>query len=179
RDHVFGITAIEINPGDFPTYAHGKISAPASITDQIVSAVPADTHTVAFFPLSNIGADSIDAAGDFMSRHSRVLKSRPETLFNQSIAVTDSACFHFHANLPGGRFGYIAFYQFPTSTGFPDLRRFHLVAHKNWFVFCKRYLAVFRGPSRVGGIVWSLFRDTRDANRRSCQSQSAGKIMSG
>src|SRR5205823_14686749 len=104
-------------------YAHGKISAPASITDQIVSAVPADSHTVAFVPLSNIGADSIDAAGDFMPRHSRVLKSRPETLFNQSVAVTNSACFHLHANLPVGRLADIACNNFATSAALRRLSR--------------------------------------------------------
>src|SRR5207253_11350232 len=130
RDHVFGITAIEINPRDFPIVAHGKISAPASITDQIVSAVPSDTHTVAFFPLSNIGADSIDAAGDFMSRHSRVLKPRPETLFNQSVAMTNAARLHFYTNLTRVRLWNIPFYQYPISTGFPDLRRVHSLIHK-------------------------------------------------
>jgi len=99
----------------------------ASITDQIVSAVPADT-TRLLLPLSNIGADSIDAAGDSCPG-TRGIEVPAKTLFNQSVAVTNSACFHLHANLPGGRFGYIAFHQFPISTGFPTCAASFLI-HK-------------------------------------------------
>src|SRR5207302_9339175 len=47
RNHVFGVTAVEIDAGDFAIRAHAEISATAFVANKIVSAVPADTNALA------------------------------------------------------------------------------------------------------------------------------------
>jgi hypothetical protein len=74
-----------------------------------MSAVPAHANSLALAPIRDAGADRIDASGDFVTRHTWILKSRPEPVFNEHIAVADAACFHFHPDLPGARFREVAF----------------------------------------------------------------------
>src|SRR5712691_8785157 len=88
-------------------------------------AMPADADALTFFPLRDVAADRIDASRDFMTRHPRILKPGPETLFDEHIAVANAARLHFHANLPSAWLRDFAFHQFPISTGFADLRRLH------------------------------------------------------
>ena len=124
-DHVFGITAIVVDPGDLAINAHREITAPALVAGKIMSAVPADADALPCLPANHAVTERIDSAGDFMTRHARILKSWPQTFLDEHIAVANAACFHFHAHLPGGRFRDVAFHQFKISTGFADLRRFH------------------------------------------------------
>ena len=77
RDHVFCITTIKIDAGDFAINAHSKIAAPALLADEIVSAMPADTDALPLFPIRDTIADRINPSGDFVTRHARILKARP------------------------------------------------------------------------------------------------------
>src|SRR5207244_2344055 len=54
----------------------------------------------------------------------------PQTFFDKHIAVANAACLDFHANPPAARLRDVAFHQFKISTGFANLRRVHLRAHK-------------------------------------------------
>jgi hypothetical protein len=105
------------------------------VAGKIMSTVPADPNALALLPSNDTSAYRVDPAGDFVPRHARILKSRPETFLHQDIAVANAARLYFHANLPGTRLRDIAFHQFPISTGFADLRRLHFHAHKMllWF----------------------------------------------
>ena len=67
-----------------------------------MSAMPADTYALTFLPLRNIGSDCIDASRDFMTRHSRILESGPQTFVNENIAVANAARLDLDSNLPGG-----------------------------------------------------------------------------
>jgi len=102
-----------------------------------MSAVPAYADPLTFFPLRDFVADCIDASRNFMTRHTRKLKPRPETFFDDKIAVANTARFHFHANLPRARLRDIAFHQFKISAGFANLRRLHLHPHKMLLSFTK------------------------------------------
>ena len=90
-----------------------------------MSAVPADTNAIAFFPGRDAIADGIDSSGDLMTWHSWVLKAGPETFLHQSVAMANAARFHFHTNLSGSRFWNVAFHQFKISARFADLCCFH------------------------------------------------------
>ena len=102
-DQVIGIAAVEIDPGDFAIDAHGEIPAPALFADETMSSMPANADSLTFRPLRNIASDRIDAAGNFMTRHTWILNARPQTVLHQDIAVADATRFHFHANLTGAR----------------------------------------------------------------------------
>ena len=68
-----------------------------------MSAMPADADALTLLPCGDVAADRIDASGDFMTRHARILKPGPETFFDEHIAVANAARFDFHAHLPGAR----------------------------------------------------------------------------
>src|SRR5947209_2534548 len=72
HDHEFGITAIEIDTGDFARGAHRKIAAPAFVADKIVSAMPTNTDPLTFVPVRNAISNRIDVSGDFMSGYTWV-----------------------------------------------------------------------------------------------------------
>ena len=88
-DHVFGISTVEIDAGDLTINAHGEISALALRANETMSAVPAHTDTLTFLPFDYVLADRIDASSDFMTRHTRILNSRPQTLFDVYVAVAN------------------------------------------------------------------------------------------
>ena len=88
-DHVFGISTVEIDAGDLTINAHGEISALALRANETMSAVPAHTDALTFLPFDYVLADRIDASSDFMTRHTRILNSRPQTLFDVYVAVAN------------------------------------------------------------------------------------------
>src|SRR5436190_2147338 len=88
-------------------------------------AVPADAHALALFPVRDAITQGIDAPRDFVAWHTGILKSRPQTVFDEDIAVADATRVHFHANLSGARLGNVAFNQLKIPTGFTDLCSFH------------------------------------------------------
>ena len=124
-DQVLGISAIEIDAGDFAIDAHGEIAAPALFAHETMSSMPAHADALTFAPSRDVAADRIDAARDLMTRHPGKLKPRPQTLFNEHIAVANATRLHFHANLPGAWLRDFAFHQFPIPARFADLRRLH------------------------------------------------------
>ena len=129
-DHVLGISAVEIDAGDFAFDAHGEIATLALFAHETMSAMPAYADALTFLPFNDVIADCIDAARDFMTRHTRILKPGPKTLLDDKIAVANAARVHFHANLPSARLRDVAFHQFEVSTGLADLRCFHFHTHK-------------------------------------------------
>ena len=130
RNHILGISAVKIDARNLAIDAHSEIAAPALFADEIMSAMPAYAHALAFFPFCNPVADCIDAPGDLMTGHTRILKSGPQTFFNENVAVTNAARFYFHADLSGVWLWNVAFDEFKVSTRFTDLRCLHFRAHK-------------------------------------------------
>jgi hypothetical protein len=76
-----------------------------------MSAMPAYADALTLFPFRDVAADLIDASRDFMTRHTRITKPGPQTLFDGHIAVANAARLHFHANLPSIRLRDVAFHQ--------------------------------------------------------------------
>jgi hypothetical protein len=95
-----------------------------------MSAMPAYADALTLLPFNDISADRIDASADFMTRHTRILNSGPQTLFNEHVAVANAARLHFHADLAGARLRDVAFHQFKIPAGFADLGRLHFRIHK-------------------------------------------------
>src|SRR5262245_56840906 len=81
-NHVFGIAAVKIDASDFAIDAHREVTAPARLARETVSAVPADAHALSCLPCGHAVAQGVDASGDFVTRHARILKPGPDTFFD-------------------------------------------------------------------------------------------------
>ena len=77
RDHVFLVTAVVTDAGDFFILAVNEIAAAAGIAGEIMAAVPSDSYALAGLPVGNVGADGVDAPGDFVSGNSWILDTGP------------------------------------------------------------------------------------------------------
>jgi hypothetical protein len=102
-----------------------EVSAAAGVTLEAVSAVPSDADALSGLPQSNVGADGINASGDFVSGHARILKSGPDSFFHQRIAMTDPTGFDFNTDLTATGLRSGAFDNFEISMRFADLNGFH------------------------------------------------------
>src|SRR5687767_2040882 len=126
-NHVFSVSAVEVNPGNFSIDTHGEVSATTLFAHEAVSAVPTNTDALPLGPSDNVVAEGIDASGDFMTRHTRILKPGPQAFLDQRIAVADTTCLNFHANLSSGGLRCIALHQFPVSARSAYLSCFHFM----------------------------------------------------
>src|ERR1051326_1567382 len=99
HNHVRGITAVKVYPGDFAIDAHREVTAPALVAHEAMAAMPTDTDALTFLPECHIVAECIDASRDFMTWYTGILKPGPETFFDQCIAMANAACFNLHAHL--------------------------------------------------------------------------------
>src|SRR5262249_29901870 len=124
-DHVFGVAAIVVDPGHLAIDAHREIAASTFIAGEVVAAVPADPDARAFLPRRDSRSESIDAAGHFVTRHTRILQARPEPILHHDVAVADSARVHLHAHLPRPWFGNAALNQLELAACFADLGHLH------------------------------------------------------
>ena len=125
RDHVFGVTAIEAEAGDLAKLAKKEVATAAGIAFEAVSAMPTYAHTLARLPVGYVRSNRVDAPGDLMPRHARILDSRPESFFHQSIAVADAACFDLDPHLPASGLRDRALDHFKIFSRFADLHGFH------------------------------------------------------
>ena len=105
--------------------AEDEIATPARVTLKTVAAVPSHSHPLAGLPQRNVGADRVDAPGNFVARHSRILNSRPEPFLYECVAVADTAGFHLEAHLPASRLWSWALDDFKSSSWLADLYGFH------------------------------------------------------
>jgi hypothetical protein len=111
--------------GNFSELAENEIAAAAGIASETMAAVPSDADALAGFPVRNVGADSVDAAGDFVSGNAWILDARPMAFFCESVAVADAAGFDFNPDLGAAGFGNISFDEFEITSGFADLDSLH------------------------------------------------------
>ena len=87
--------------------------------------MPTHSNALAGFPVRDVGADRVDAAGDFVSGDARILDAGPMAFFHQRIAVTDAAGFDLNAHLVAGGFGDGSLYQFEIAARLCYLDCFH------------------------------------------------------
>ena len=81
--------------------------------DRITRAVShggnSNSNALACGPSNNVVANCVDASCNFMTRHTRILKSGPATIFNKNVAMANATCFNLHPYLSALWFRYIAF----------------------------------------------------------------------
>src|ERR1044072_52504 len=109
-DHVLSIATIEVNARDLAIDTHREVAATTLLAHETVITVPTDTDSLTNAPCSDVLAQRIDAPSNFMPGHTRILKSRPDAVFDERVAVTNPARINFHAHLPNARLRNIAFY---------------------------------------------------------------------
>src|ERR1700722_17892230 len=99
-DHILGIPAVKADGRDLFELTQNEVPAAARVALKAVSAMPSNSHALTRLPQSDVGADGIDATGNLVARHSRVLNSRPVPFFHKRVAMADAAGFHLDAHLP-------------------------------------------------------------------------------
>jgi hypothetical protein len=124
-NHVFRVASVKVNRGDLFNFAIDEVAAAAPLAYEAMPAVPADTNTLPRLPQSDVRTHSIDASGDLVPRHARILKTRQQSLFHQRIAVTDAARFYLDTNLATAWLRDRALDDFKISTWLADLNGFH------------------------------------------------------
>lgn len=119
------------------------------ITNEIVSAVPANTNTIPFLPICDAIAYRIDTSGDFMTGHSRILESGPKAFFDQNVTVANAAGINFYSHLSGTWLRNRAFYYFKITASFANLGCFHFVLMQTSYAINSLYELALWG--------WSIF----------------------
>jgi hypothetical protein len=126
RDYdVLGVAPIKTDASNFCEQAQNKISTPAGVALETVSAMPSHSDALARLPLRDICANRIDASSDLVAGHARILDPRPVSFFHQSVAVADTAGFDPDAYLSASRLRGRTLYDFKISSGLTDLYGFH------------------------------------------------------
>jgi hypothetical protein len=125
-EHVFLVAAVVTDARNLFVLAVDEIAAAAGIAGEIVTTVPSYSDALAGLPVRNVAADSVDAAGDFMSGNAWILDSGPIAFLYQLVTVADAAGFDFNADLVSARLGDVSFDEFEIASGFADLDNFHL-----------------------------------------------------
>jgi hypothetical protein len=105
--------------------AEDKIASATRFAATTMSSVPSHTDPLARFPLTHARTYRIDDPGNFMSRHTRILDPRPQTLLGKNIAVTDPAGLHFNQNMSHCGTGYVPLHELQRSSGLPYFHCFH------------------------------------------------------
>ncbi len=121
RHHIFSVASIETDGGYFFELAENEVATAARIALEAVSAVPSQADPLASFPEGDVGPNRIDASGNLMARHSRILNSRPVSPFHQRVAVADAASFHLDAYLPAAGLWNRAVHNFKIPSWLADL----------------------------------------------------------
>src|SRR5262249_35024779 len=104
-DHIFGVSAVVVDTRHLAMDAHGKVAASTLLAGEIVTTVPSHPNAITLVPGPDSCPQSIDAAGNLVTRHARVLQTWPDAVLYQHIAVADPARVHFDAHLPRPWFG--------------------------------------------------------------------------
>ncbi len=77
-----------------------------------MTAVPADSHALAGFPLRDTRAHGIHDPDHFMAGHARILQAGPVAFLDQRIAVADATGLDFDPHPAGARLGNFTFNDF-------------------------------------------------------------------
>jgi hypothetical protein len=87
--------------------------------------MPADTDTLAGFPLGYAGADGIDNANNFVARDARILQAGPKTVFDKRVTVANTTCLDSDSHPTGTRLRNLTFNNLKISARPSDLCRTH------------------------------------------------------
>src|SRR5215467_1051438 len=140
REHIFLIAAVEMDAGDLFIGAGDEIAFAAGRAGEVMSAVPADTDTLALLPVRHARTRLVNNPGDFVSRNARVLNAREYAVLGQMIAEADTAGMDLDTHLARAGNGNFALDDFPIAAGFGDLHCFHFCHEKSLSETVMRYL---------------------------------------
>ena len=121
---MVGITTVKIDSGDFAIDAHGEVTTPALLAHEAMATVPTDADSLTSCPCGYVGAQGIESPGDLMTGDTWILKSGPDAVLYQDVAVANAAGLDPYTHLAGPRFGNVAFDEFPIAACFAYLRCF-------------------------------------------------------
>jgi hypothetical protein len=114
-----------VDAGNLLKFAVNKVAAAARVAGKTMTTVPAHADALARLPLSYVGADAVNASGDFVAGDAGILKAGPASFLYDCVAVADAAGFDFDAYLGGAGLWRRAFDDFEISAGLADLHYFH------------------------------------------------------
>src|SRR5258705_13943190 len=102
-----------------------EIAAPARKTGTVLTAVPADSHPLAFLPFLHARAHFIDHAGHFVSGDPRVCNAGEKAFLRDHIAVTDATSLHLNPHMSRARLWYFSLHDFKVRSRPGYLHGFH------------------------------------------------------
>jgi hypothetical protein len=126
REHVFLISTVAREPRDRFILAGNKVSSAAGVAHEIVSSMPAGSHSIAFLPLGYSLTDFVHDARDFMPGHAGVYDSGPKTVFQEVIAETNAAGMYLDPHLANTWPRNLAFLNLKLRSSFSRNGSFHL-----------------------------------------------------
>ena len=131
------VTSVVADAGNFSVLAVNEVAAATGIASEIMTAMPSDSDALARFPVGDVGAYGIDAAGDFVSGNAWILDAGPIAFLHEQIAVADAAGLDFDPDLVAGGIGNVSFDELEITSGLADLDSFHF--RHNFFLMNSRW----------------------------------------
>src|SRR5205823_1163754 len=87
--------------------------------------MPADAHALAWLPIADVGAKSINNPDDFMPGNSWILNARKDSFLNNRVAVTDATGLDFDSDRFRRRFWDFPLREFQRTLPASDLNDTH------------------------------------------------------
>jgi hypothetical protein len=91
-----------------------------------MASMPADAGAITRLPLGDVGADGVDATGDFMPGNAREDEAGESTRFHERIAMANATCLYLDAHLSGSGLGDIPLDDLERGSCFRHLYCLHL-----------------------------------------------------
>jgi hypothetical protein len=124
-DHVLLIPAIIVNAGNSFVRAIDEITLAACGAGKVMSAMPADSDALAFFPMGDARAGLVYNSGDFVAGDARVLDTGEDAFLGDHVAVTDAAGLNLDSDLACAGLGDVALDHFKITARLWDDDCFH------------------------------------------------------
>lgn len=128
-----------------------------------MASVPADTHTLPWFPRRDARPHFVDQSGNFVPGDTWKLKPRPVSFFHKHVTVTDAAGLNLYPHLTRFRSGNLAVDQLPIGPRSSRLHSLH-ARHYGSFPGC-----VLDNRSAVQPLLRE--RTPHDATEPSCHAR--------
>src|SRR5215203_4763265 len=76
-NHVFSVSAVEVDAGNLSIDAHREVSATTLFAHEAVAAVPANTNALTETPCGDVVAECMDPSGNLVTGYARILQTGP------------------------------------------------------------------------------------------------------
>ena len=105
RDHHLRVSSVDSHTGYHRVLTVHAVSASAWFACAVFAGDQTDTDALAGLPLGNFAAHGLDAAYYLVAGNTRQSQTGIGAVHGGRIGMTDSACLHAYANLPGSGLG--------------------------------------------------------------------------